>query len=241
MNPLQPTLPSSSPLFASDLPQTGHLQDKEVAPIPNHLLGHWGWGVMWAGFFGLSLWDFISAKNQWDQAGAVASPDVEQKVGAAQKKLILKGVSLAGTTAHTADWAHSAGFFPLGEAAKWIKGIAYGATAIMATASAVEAVQQFEAFGEKFQKATTDEERSRAWHRQAVAVVNLIGAVTMIAWAILGIGCMIAGAVLLPAITGALMGISLVFTLGGIFYKSYLDNQQKSAEESLIPRLYPNR
>jgi hypothetical protein len=213
---ISPVQIERSPSFSLIPLETGALQDKAVTIIQEPSLVDWGWGGALFCLLGFSVYDFFVAACEYCAA------ETEEKANAACKKLLKQGVTVVGMGTYAADHLQSSKIFSLGEAASYIQGVGFVAWGIIGVLNAMDAIDKL--------WACDPESSDKAWHEQRIAVLNLAGAVMLVVWGVLGLGHVLAGAVLPVAATLGLMGVYAVCVLGAALYQYLLDRQYAEVE-----------
>jgi hypothetical protein len=183
-------------------------------------------GGMWS--FCLVLYATISVDSLYKlyHACTVEHLPSEQfeKIGSAVKEAFVNLIGLAGTGAYTVYWAYEAKLISLGQYAPLFKGFGIGGSLIIGSIESGAAGYNIYKEKEAILAERSPAEREKHKQRLCLALMKLIGNVSMVAWAALGITTIAFGIAFSPILTTTILGIACLFSTAAYFYQWRLDN-----------------
>ncbi|MBS0603760.1 MAG: hypothetical protein JSS60_01845 [Verrucomicrobia bacterium] len=187
-------------------------------------------GSIWAGFWALSAWFVADSLSSLYTALTVEHPAAEKftKIGSAVKTALIDLLSLGSSTAYMARWADGAQVISLGQYLPLVKNLCFGTSLVI---NGIESgAEIYNIWNEKEailrETAPAEQEKHKQW--LCHALIKLIGNVSMVAWAALGIATVVAGVAVSPILLSVLLGTGLVFGITALFYKHHLTELAKA-------------
>jgi hypothetical protein len=182
-------------------------------------------GGIWAGFWGIcAVFSGISLHELY-KAFTVELPTDEKfvKIVTAVNRAFLDLVSLGGSTAYNLHWAHEAKILSLGQYAPLFKCLGYGASLVYNTVEAGSSFYNLIFERDQILNASHPHEKERHQNRLSLALMKLIGNVSLVAWAALGIATAATGFVVSSPVTISLLILGCVFSIGALFYQMHIE------------------
>lgn len=186
---------------------------------PGQLLEGGIWGAWWATsvyFLSRSLKELYSVVVE--EAGNVRF----EKITLAVKSAFVDLISLASSTLYTLCWAESAKIVALGQYLPFIRCLNYGASLFTNIIETGFDMVQF--YGEAKGLLNAQDHWLSSQHSKRVyhLSIKLVGSVSMVAWALLGI-CSLSGVIFHSALMPLLLTVGCVLGLGSIYYKMQIE------------------
>jgi hypothetical protein len=232
---LNPTLSSSeetkaSRLFTQTCPHLAQPQD--VATTLHPLLLdpiEMMMGAMWAFFGAIGAVCSIDSVNKLYQNCRVeqANTDRFRNIAIAFNRAMVDLVELGGTCAYTVHWLSEVKLISVTVGASFLRGVGGGCTLVANTLRSGAALYDIYCVKEAILAERRPAEREKHKQRLCLALMKLIGYVSMAAWAALGLSAAVLGATLSPLLISAtlttLLGVSCVFSGAALFYQWKLE------------------
>jgi hypothetical protein len=193
-------------------------------------------GGFWAGFWGLSaLFSGMSLYKLYENL-TLEHPAAEKfsKIGLAVKTAFVDLISLGGTTAYNIRWAHDVKILPLGQYAPLVKGLSYGSSLIVNILEFGWSMYNIHTEKEAILKEASPVEKEKQKQRLCLALIKVVGNISMIVWSTLGIGTIAAGLTLGPMLLSVFLAAGFAFSLVAYFYQRHIEN---ASELCPIPKL----
>jgi hypothetical protein len=204
----------------------GKKPDFTLRPLWNHP-GQAVLGVVWAAWWAYSA--YLAAASAVALGREITAQPREDwtKIGDAAKKAFLNQISFVGSSAFVAYWAHEAKLLSLGRYADMVNAANYACSFIY---NGVEgAAAAYDMYQEKEAVLNAQSSQSAEEHKKKffLGTLKLASSVTMVAWAVLGIGAIAAGVALTSWITMPLLGAGFGLAVLSIIYEIRLDEEAK--------------
>jgi hypothetical protein len=182
-------------------------------------------GIWWTGFWGVCAAFTVTDLQGLRESVTVELPSHEKfvKIGIAVKKVFLDIVSLAGATLYNVFWAHELKIISLGQLAPLFKALGYGSSLIYNIIDGGWSVYQLCQEKEEMRKATNPYEKDYHQQRFSLALMKVIGNVTMAAWTALGIATFATGFAVSSAIMTTMLLTGCVLSIAAFTYQIHLD------------------
>jgi hypothetical protein len=200
---------------------------KTIPQNVNPILESWNFieGGIWAGFWGLSslfsglsfyeLYNVLTMEHPADKKFA--------KIGSAVKTALVDFISLGGATAYNVHWAHQVKILSLGLYAPLIKGLGCGASLIVNMVECGWSMYHVYTEKEGVLKCASAAEKERHRQRLCLSLIKVVGYISMIAWAALGIAIVASGSAVSPILMTTLLMVSGLFTFTAYFYQRHIE------------------
>lgn len=189
-------------------------------------------GAFWAGLWGLSFYFAADSFQELYRVYAFedASEQKFEKIGSAVKTAFVDVLSLGSSTSYAAKWADSAEIVSLGAYLPIVKNLCYGfslvGNGIEAGADLYNIWVESRAVQNEYAQDIKEEHQQRLIH----SLIKLIGNVSMVAWASLGIAAL-GGMVVSSFLSTLLLTVGCVAGVGAFYYKMHLNEPSEAALE----------
>jgi hypothetical protein len=183
-------------------------------------------GGLLAGFWGLcAVFSGMSLYNLYKEL-RVEHPAAEkfEKIGKAVKTAFVDLISLGGATTYNIHWAHEVKILSLGQYVSLFKALGYGAALVIYTIEGGWSLYNLYTEKEKILKETSPAQQEKHKQRLCLALIKLIGNVSMVAWASLGIVSIALSLAVSPFLMSALLIPSCIFSFAAFFYQRHIEN-----------------
>jgi hypothetical protein len=183
-------------------------------------------GGIWAGFWGLcALFSGISLYELYHALTIEHSASEKfAKIGKVVKTAFVDLVSLGGTTAYNIHWAHEVKILSLGQYAPLIKSFGLGASLIVNIIEGGSSTYNIYAEQEAISKETLPEQREKHKQRLYLSFMKLIGNISIIAWAMLGIAAIAGDLAVSSIVMSTLLMTGCIFPIAAFFYQRHIEN-----------------
>ncbi len=190
-------------------------------------------GGIWGAFWIASAYCVVESLCELCKVFTVEHPASERfkKIGLAVKKAFVDSVSLVSSSAFMASWGNTVGIISLGKYLPLIKNLCFGTSLVINTVETGADI--YTIWSEKEAILAERLPAKREIHKQLLchALMKLISNVSMVAWAALGLATL-AGAIVTPVLTTALLISGCVVGFAAIFYKAQVDENAKAIESN---------
>jgi hypothetical protein len=187
-------------------------------------------GSFYGAFLGLSAYSAANSVSKLYRTWTAEHPAQERfkKIGCAAKTAFVDMVSVASWTAYLAHWADRAKVISLGRYLPIVKNLCFATSVVTNGVEVAAGIYNIWTEKEAIVQEKSPEKREK--HKQWLchALMKLIGNVSMVAWASLGIA-ILAGLAVSPILLSALFNVGFVVGGGAFLYKMQLDKSPKVA------------
>lgn len=184
-------------------------------------------GGIWSGLLVFSTYYAIDSLYELHTTLQIEHPAAArfEKIVFVVKKAFVDVISFCGTTAYTIYWAHQVKILSLGKYAPLLRGLELSTTVIV---NGVEAgAEIYHIYIEKeailAERSPVEEEKHK--QRLCLALLKLVGRVSMLAWATLSVAAVASGIALSPILLTSLLGVSGIFTASAYFYEMKVNDR----------------
>ncbi len=190
-------------------------------------------GAFWAGFWGLSAYFAADSFYELYKVFTVehAAQEKFEKIGSAVKTAFVDLLSLCSSTTYIARWADTAEVISLGQYLPLVKNLCFGLS--LAINGIESGADVYNIWHEKEAILNETSPAEKEMHKKWLchSLVKLIGNVSMVAWAALGIASL-AGLAVSPILLTVLLSAGCVLGMVAHCYKKHIEMLSKIAASS---------
>lgn len=184
-------------------------------------------GGFWSGFLVFSTYYAIDSLYDLHRTLHIEHPAAERfkKIGFVVKKAFVDVTSFAGTVAYTIYWAHQVKILSLGKYAPLLRGLELSASVLINGIEVATEIYHIHTEKEAILAEHSPVEEEKHKQRLCLALMTLIGRVSMLAWATLSVTAVASGVAFSPILLTSVLAISGIFSVSAYFYQMKVNNR----------------